>query len=46
LQGKYTLLIHYLIRKPIGSRINVAALKVIEEKVPAHFDKEDLQKEL
>ena len=46
MQGKYTILIYYFIRKPLGSRINAAALKVIEEKVPNHLDKEDLQKEL
>lgn len=46
MQGKYFILIDYLIRKPLNSRINAAALKVIEEKIPAHLDKEDLQKEL
>ena len=46
LQGKYFILINYLKRKPLGTKINAAALKVIEEKVPAHLDKEDLQKEL
>jgi hypothetical protein len=42
LQGKYSILINFLLRKPFGSKINAAALKAIEEKVPAHFDKEDL----
>jgi len=46
LQGKCNIFINYLKRKPLGSKINAAALKVIEEKVPSHLDKEDLQKEL
>ncbi len=46
LQGKYNIFIDYCIRKPLGSKINAAALKVIEEKIPSHLDKEDLQKEL
>lgn len=46
MQGKCNIFINYLKRKPLGSKINAAALKVIEEKVPSHLDRDDLQKEL